>query len=139
MAIYKELIQDWICIGDVASDVKKIIFNLLCRIAGMYNCIPSDAAVRVRQGGALTAIMVYGKDGDDNPLCPTKLRPSLRVLKTNGALEQLYTLLDAVYASDWMEMSTLPLAALGNNLVGSDRTDWVGMTYCLRGRALVRM
>ena len=131
-----DLIDDWISDDDIGVHVKLILSNILGRIEGLYNCIPVDQVTRFHQGEGLCSI-VNGKDIDDHAYRLINPRPSRVGLKANGALEQLYALLDALHEKNWMRMSTLPMAALGNTLSTSGMAGWMSMTYCLLGRALV--
>jgi hypothetical protein len=132
-----DLLTDWISVDDIAPYVKLILFNLFGRIEGLYNCTAVDQFTRSHQGESLCSI-VNGRDIDDHTYRLTNPRASMCTgLKTNGALEQLYALLDALYEKKWMKMSTLPLAALGNTLSSSEGRAWMSMTYGLLGRALV--
>ena len=129
-----DLVRDWACTNDTAPHIKIILSNLLCRIEALYNCIPVDQTILSHQGETLCSI-VNGKPTNENvsgnPL------PSILGLRTNGAIEQLYTLLEALHDKNWACVSTLPLAALGNTLSSSGRAGWMNMTCCLLGRALV--
>jgi hypothetical protein len=130
-----DLVQDWDCTNDTAPHIKIILSNLLCRIEALYNCIPVDETILSHQGETLCSI-VNGKPTNEN--VSGNPRPSTLGLRTNGAIEQLYTLLEALHDKNWTCVSTLPLAALGNTLSSSSgRAGWMNMTYCLLGRALV--
>ena len=128
-----DLVQDWDCANDNAPHIKIILSNLLGRIEALYDCIPADQTILSHQGETLCSI-VNGKPVNDNAY---GTRPSILGLRTNGAIEQLYTLLEALHDKNWTCVTTLPLAALGNSLSSSGRAGWMNMTHCLLGRALV--
>jgi hypothetical protein len=129
-----ELVKDWDCTNDTAPHIKIILSNLLCRIEALYNCIPVDQTTLSHQGETLCSIVNGNPTNKNVSVDP---RPSILGLRTTGAIEQLYTLLEALHNKNWTCVSTLPLAALGNTLSSSARAGWMNMTYCLLGRALV--
>jgi hypothetical protein len=132
-SLVDDLVWHWQYTNDTAPHIQMILSNLLCRIEALYNCIPVDQTILSHQGETLCSI-VNGNTSNESVSGP---RPSILGLQTNGAIEQLYTLLEALHDKNWPCVSTLPLAALGDTLSSSGRVGWMNMTYCLLGRALV--